>query len=101
MVISSAGDYYAAWPCDKLDWTLSSRNKTLTRYPVCEKYYDGTWPSQAAPVLANFVGDHVEEIGAALDLAFGMSAWVALALHAIGVEIYVRDGYIISVVWML
>ena len=41
------------------------------------------------PIVANFNGT-VPEIGAALDINFGMALWLALAMHTIGVEIYLH-----------
>lgn len=58
-------------------------------YPECASYLDGSDPQQQAIVHANFSNGRSTEIGAALDLGFGMALWVATAMHAIGIEIYV------------
>ena len=41
------------------------------------------------PVRATFDGS-IPEIGASLDISFGAAGWLALLLHAVGVEIYLR-----------
>ena len=41
------------------------------------------------PVRATFDGT-VPEIGASLEISFGAAGWLALVLHAVGVEIYLR-----------
>jgi hypothetical protein len=89
IIITQIGDYYSVWPCAKLDWTLHGQNKTMSRYPVCASFYDGTNPDQVAVVSANFNGKR-EQSGSALDASFGMATWMAIFLHAVGVEIYVR-----------
>ena len=58
-------------------------------YPACASYLNGTDVGQEAVVHADFGGDVSTELGAALNMSFGMALWLALALHAVGVEIYV------------
>ena len=87
-IVSSAGSYSAVWPCAKIAYALRSNETMLSLYPSCGSYFDGTNPWQEAAVHADMAGK-VEEVGAALNVSFGMACWVALALHAIGIEIYV------------
>ena len=82
------GDYYALRSCATLNFIHKSENATMALYPVCASFFDGTNPNQEAIVHANMKG-LPSEIGAALGMPFGMSLWLALAIHAIGVEIYV------------
>ena len=70
---------------------MRSEAATVAAYPECASYFDGTSPFQQAAVHAKFGGSGTE-IGAALNMCFGMALWVALAMHAIGVEVYVRSS---------
>lgn len=89
-IISSIGSYYIVWPCAKIAYTVGSEQDTLKQYPACAAYFNGDAPSQQAVVHANFSSGRAEEIGAALNLCFGMALWVALAMHAVGVEVYLH-----------
>lgn len=85
---SGAGAYFSVQPCAKLLSVLSSSSPDASAnltalYPSC------TSPSAVAPVRVNMSGS-VLEVMAALNESFGMSGWVALVLHAVGVEVYVR-----------
>ncbi|KAE8318237.1 hypothetical protein BDV41DRAFT_572233 [Aspergillus transmontanensis] len=88
VIISISPKYYMAQPCDKLDFIIG-REQTLESYPDCASFYNGSKPDQNALVLGDFNGN-ADKIGAALNLNFGMAFWLALFLHAIGVEIYLQ-----------
>lgn len=86
-ITSAIGGYYTIWPCAKLAWILDDdRSGFRTRYPSCL-----TEPDRPTIVLADFRGE-TEQIGSALGLNFGMSGYLALFLHAVGVEIYVSSA---------
>jgi hypothetical protein len=86
-IISISPAYYMAQPCDKVDLIIG-KEQTIERYPDCAAFYNGSHPDQNVLVLGNFNGD-ADEIGTALNLTFGMALWLALFIHALGVEIYV------------
>lgn len=88
-IISISGGYYATMPCGKVDFILNDEKTTVQRYPECAAYYDGSKPDQYAIVPANMSGLDGAQAGAALLLCAGASIWLALVLHAVGVEIYV------------
>lgn len=88
-IISSIGSYYIVWPCAKIAYTMRSEQATLEKYPTCESYFDGSSPGQQAVVHADFGSGNSTELAAAMNLCFGMALWVALAMHAVGVEVYV------------
>lgn len=88
-VISSSGEYYTVWSCAKIAYTLRDDDTLLGIYPVCAAYLNGTNAGQEVVVRADFGGGIPTELGAALNVSFGMALWLALALHAVGVEIYV------------
>lgn len=60
----------------------------LGLYPECADWYTGNTGRHAA-VLADLGGGTAATAAAALGMNFGSAMWLALAIHAIGVEIYV------------
>lgn len=91
-IISSIGSYYYAMPCSKivgtLAWTGTPASVAVSKYPACETYLNGTNPHQYAVVRAVSSGG-LENVAALLDIIFGMSVWLAIVIHAVGIEIYV------------
>ncbi|KAL0933763.1 uncharacterized protein CTRU02_210562 [Colletotrichum truncatum] len=91
MCISAIGTYYAARPCDQIAFMVEDTNRTLELYPACASYFSGENPAQQAVVHADILDStSAAEAGVAIALPFGMALWLALALHAIGVELYLR-----------
>jgi hypothetical protein len=60
----------------------------LEHYPECASFYNGSNLQQYNLVNGNFNGQPAE-VGVTLGTSFGPAGWLALAIHAIGVEIYV------------
>lgn len=87
-IISSIGGYYHAQPCDKLEYMFKSANATVGLYPECAGYFSGQSPAQQAAVAAN-LGGNVAEVASVFSATFGPAFWLAFALHAVGIEIYV------------
>ena len=88
-IVSAMSHHHLAMECAKLDYMMEDRPATLSTYPDCVSYYNGNNPDQMAVVQANFDGS-VEQIAASLNITFGMATWLALMLHAAGVEIYLH-----------
>ena len=80
-IITSIGDYYFAVECGKIEYILG-KTKTAKMYPTCSQ------PPHYAVVHANFNGS-AEQIASLMDQIFGPALWLALLLHAFGVELYV------------
>jgi hypothetical protein len=89
VIISKSGGYYTVWSCAKIEATLPNASMLLSKYPACGAYANGSNPNEVAIVKADLDGDTGANAGAALGLSFGMAVWLATAVHAIGVEIYV------------
>ena len=89
-IFSRIGSYYIALPRFKTA-SMMGEQGTLRFHPDCIAYFNGTNPSQHSAARANFSGS-IDEVAGSLELSFGMALWLALALHAIGVEIYVSGG---------
>lgn len=89
MIVKNQG-YYAVWSCAKIEATLPSPHLLLDRYPACAAYANGTSPDQVAAVAATFGQGDATNTGAALNVNFGMALWLAVAIHAVGVEVYLH-----------
>lgn len=89
MIISMTGGYYQVWSCAKIASELSPPNSLSAMYPACEAYVNGSNPGAVAEVWASLDGETGVNAGAALNSSFGAALWLAFALHALGVEIYV------------
>jgi len=89
MVISKQ-DYFVAWPCAKIQSTILDASAFLASYPSCAAYIDGTNLNEFALVKASMEGLGGANVGAALNVPFGMALWLSVAIHAIGVEVYVN-----------
>ncbi|KAF2995208.1 hypothetical protein E8E13_001348 [Curvularia kusanoi] len=89
MIISDKGRY-VVWPCAKIADTVSADLDLVSAFPACAAYADGRDHDQVSVVLASMDGGSAANAGAALDMTFGMALWMAFALHAAGVEIYLR-----------
>lgn len=62
----------------------------LELYPECSTWANGENPDQMAVVAAKWTTpSSAAEVAASLAVPFGMGVWLALVVHAVGVEIYV------------
>ncbi|KAF2102535.1 hypothetical protein NA57DRAFT_63447 [Rhizodiscina lignyota] len=90
LVISSVGDYYTARACAQITYIYHGNQEKVTRlYPDCAAFFNGSSLSQNVVVNEN-MNCQREQVGAALGEGFGAAVWLAFALHAIGVEIYLQ-----------
>ncbi|KAF7509120.1 hypothetical protein GJ744_008347 [Endocarpon pusillum] len=88
-IISSLGRYHFPMECAKLDYMMEDGNSVLAAYPDCISYYNNTDPSKLALVQADLNGS-IAEFAAGLNITFGMAMWLALLIHAVGVETYLQ-----------
>ncbi|OHE99725.1 hypothetical protein CORC01_05083 [Colletotrichum orchidophilum] len=89
--ISSIGTYYAARPCDQVAFMIGKMSRTLHLYPDCATYFSGENSGQQTIVHADFLNPtSAAEAAVAVGMPFGMALWLALALHAVGIEIYLK-----------
>lgn len=84
VTMSKLGGYYRAVPCQQIAFMHDDLDVFASKYPQCQAA-NGTTDDWVA-VKAGF-GDK-PQVSVALGLNFGMAGWLALVLHAIGVEIY-------------
>lgn len=89
-IISGNSEFYTTKPCYVIDDIFSGvQEYTLAFYPECASWYNGTTPDKFVAVRANANSEDPVEIGAAYSIFFGASLWLALFIHAVGVEVYV------------
>ncbi|KAL8943675.1 MAG: hypothetical protein Q9211_000910 [Gyalolechia sp. 1 TL-2023] len=87
-LISSKMSYYAStMTCGELLSILDTTQEVNSFYPQCGQ--PGSTLDTLVIVQARF-GSQPEQIASALRLSFGMALWMALFLHATGVEIYLN-----------
>ncbi|KAI0378116.1 hypothetical protein F5Y04DRAFT_262447 [Hypomontagnella monticulosa] len=89
-IVSRIGGYYMAQPCDKIDFVLRGREKTLSRYPGCEPFYNGENPTQHVVVRANMITRDIVELFTAFNITYAMAGWLAFTIHIAGIEIFLR-----------
>ncbi|OAQ96275.1 hypothetical protein LLEC1_02233 [Akanthomyces lecanii] len=82
-IISSRGPYYAPMSCAKLASFYKNATSLEAVHPVCSDL--SAWSLAQANISAG-----AENAAASLDITFGAALWLALAIHAIGVEFYLQ-----------
>lgn len=87
-VISAAGDFWLVQNCAKLLDVIGDPQQLVDQYPSCASLVETGNQQAVAAVNAQF-GGTVVELMSALNISFGMAGWLALGLHALGVEVYV------------
>ncbi|KAM0799188.1 hypothetical protein BDR22DRAFT_881406 [Usnea florida] len=90
IIISQTGGYYHAMQCDEIAFIYADKAQEGFRvdYPQCFTT-NGTTDGWVA-VSAKLLGSNVPRKGSAFDVTFGTAGWIALVMHAVGVEIYLR-----------
>ena len=83
--------YYTGLPCYVVDFLFkSNETRVLDSYPNCKLFYDGTDPKQHVLVTADTGSEGVDHVVAGFFAGFGAGGWLALAIHVIGVELYLH-----------
>ncbi|KAG9943338.1 hypothetical protein KCU85_g8763, partial [Aureobasidium melanogenum] len=88
-IISMSRDWYTVRPCAQIAFALGE-NETLAAYPQCADYFNGNAPNLPVIVTADFSSDNSMELSAALGIPFGAAGWLALLLHTLAIETYLR-----------
>ncbi|KAL0070587.1 hypothetical protein AAF712_002426 [Marasmius tenuissimus] len=85
-IISAIGQYHTVWSCAEVFYTIDNNSTMLEElYPTClSGSLDGI--HVAVPAVWT-IGVN---IGSTLRMSFGPALWIAMFLHAIGVEIYIH-----------
>lgn len=88
-IISGYTSLSTTYLCAQINFALGEEG-TLAYDPACSAYYNGTNTEQRVIVTPNFDSEDPIEIAAALGISFGTAGWLALWIHAILIETYVR-----------
>ncbi|KAG8982356.1 hypothetical protein FRB94_000897 [Tulasnella sp. JGI-2019a] len=90
-IISSVGGYYSMWTCAEVQF-LQDRGQGVPvftqTYPACANH--GTDPSLIHVAVRASMHAYPVNFGSAVRETFGMALWIALVIHVLGVEIYIR-----------
>ncbi|RPB05504.1 hypothetical protein L873DRAFT_1797890 [Choiromyces venosus 120613-1] len=86
--ISAVGSYWAFQNCDELSAVIDNSTRFDKDYPTCKSSPNTLVPIRAAIGSGDNV--HIENVSSIFRVTFGMSVWVAILVHFIGVEIYLR-----------
>ncbi|CUA78413.1 hypothetical protein RSOLAG22IIIB_07066 [Rhizoctonia solani] len=89
-VITAINTYYSLWSCSEVGYVLES-NDTLTQaFPECATPRALSNPNSVyVPVHASWKEGPLGE-GSAIRASYGMALWIAMILHTVGIEIYLR-----------
>ncbi|KAH7395433.1 hypothetical protein BKA64DRAFT_577322 [Cadophora sp. MPI-SDFR-AT-0126] len=93
LIISTQKNYSATRSCGEIAYILngssdlSNQPSSFTqKYPQCVNASE----KMSVAVKASMTDGDADNVGAALGMGFGMAIWLALFLHAAGVEIYLN-----------
>ena len=75
------------WRCDEISFVLNSADALNNSYPQCAPA--GGDPAAVRVAIRAAVNGDSLGLGSSVRVTWGMSLWVAIVIHALGVEIYV------------
>ena len=85
LITSRIGTYDTVKSCNEIAFVYNDDEQNLSDlYPQCINAV----ANQLVVVHASFKNGQPEQIGASLDMSFGMAMWLAIFLHLAGVEMY-------------
>ncbi|WYZ41933.1 hypothetical protein EsH8_V_000828 [Colletotrichum jinshuiense] len=91
ILASNDSPYYQVKQCAVLDFIFRhNQNKVLDLYPGCGAFYSGENPGLNVLVHGNTGAHQPAEIAAGFTAVFDAGSWLALAIHAILIELYLH-----------
>ncbi|EJT70843.1 hypothetical protein GGTG_11866 [Gaeumannomyces tritici R3-111a-1] len=99
MFINAPAGYATVRTCDQIDFEHDAdRPAVLAHFPGCAGFYGGAGVNGSGPagprlsvvVPADPSKGGLSGLGSSLTFNFGAAIWLAMAIHMIGVEIYLR-----------
>ncbi|KAG8721990.1 hypothetical protein FRC08_008086 [Ceratobasidium sp. 394] len=88
-IISFSSSYYAVWTCDEVSFLLKNETEAESMFPVCVLSPEDDPKKVYVLVHASTHGDPIN-FGSSMRVSFGMALWLAILIHVVGVEIYIR-----------
>ncbi|KAK1971430.1 hypothetical protein LY78DRAFT_98219 [Colletotrichum sublineola] len=91
VLITAESGYCQVKQCAVLDFIFRyNQTKVLDLYPGCGDYYSGENPGLNVIVHSNYHAHQPAEIAAGFTSVFDAGSWLALAIHAVLVELYLH-----------
>ncbi|QRV98960.1 hypothetical protein RhiJN_26979 [Ceratobasidium sp. AG-Ba] len=87
-IISISSAYFSTWSCDEVSFLLNSSSMAASLFPVCA-LSPGDDPKNVYVLVRASVNEDPINLGSAQRVTFGMALWLAMMIHAAGVEIYI------------
>ncbi|KAG8739698.1 hypothetical protein FRC10_005259 [Ceratobasidium sp. 414] len=89
-VITAIDTYFSLWRCSEVGYVLKNAGTLAQNYPLCGTPNglarpDDTWVAVHSSWNEGRLGK-----GSASRASFGMALWVAMILHVLGIELYLR-----------
>ncbi|KAF4984014.1 hypothetical protein FZEAL_719 [Fusarium zealandicum] len=83
VIMSTTPSFRQPMPCDKLASFYDNQTSLVEKYPTCKD-------ADAWVAVQGSMSGSSENIASALSLGFSLGVWLALAIHAVGVEVYLQ-----------
>ncbi|KAJ4038311.1 hypothetical protein NW756_008555 [Fusarium oxysporum] len=84
LVMSKTPSFRLPMQCAKVASFYDDTESLIAKYPTCQDL--NAWVA----IQGDMSGESTENIASALSLGFSMGIWLALAIHAIGIEVYLH-----------
>ncbi|KAF9774269.1 hypothetical protein IL306_007760 [Fusarium sp. DS 682] len=84
LVMSKNPSFRLPMQCAKVASFYDNTESLIAKYPTCDDL--NAWVA----VQGDMAGDGAENIASALSISFSMAVWLGLAIHAIGIEVYLH-----------
>lgn len=86
---SISGPRYTTMNCAELDFLLKNTTQLYNDFPACNPINSQFAPDGFVTVKSSMAAG-LPGVTASIRVNFGMAGWLALVIHAIGIEIYLR-----------
>ncbi|KAG8742951.1 hypothetical protein FRC12_015196 [Ceratobasidium sp. 428] len=83
-IASDINQYHTVWSCNEVDFMLKNATEVAQMYPLCATNQQNGYVVVPA-IMTSAIG-----AGSSLRFAFGPALWMALFIHATGIEIYIH-----------
>ncbi|EUC56580.1 transmembrane protein, putative [Rhizoctonia solani AG-3 Rhs1AP] len=89
-VITAINTYHSLWMCSEIGYVLKSANALTQAFPQCATSRVLSNPNNVyVAVHASWKEGELGQ-GSAIRASYGMALWIAMIMHEVGIEIYLR-----------